>query len=137
VERHRVLDMMREAEYSVQYVTEPMAYWLAAAGILIQLILAAMMYSSPVWVGDSNGVMFLYSLVVLSIGLLGIYWLRSDASGKIKFGSLLLIISAVMSFTTMWGLVTGSGLMISGGALAIASIRPILRVPQWSEIISR
>jgi hypothetical protein len=129
--------MTREAEYSVRYVTEPMAYWLAAAGILVQLVLATVMYASPVWVGDSNGIMFMYALVVLSIGLLGVYWLRSDSSGKIKFGSLLLIISAVMSFTTMWGLVTGSGLMISGGALAIASIRPVLRVPQWSEIISR
>ena len=124
-------------EYSVRYVTEPMAYWFAASGILVQLVLAAIMYSSPVWVGDSNYVMFMYTLVVLSMGLLGAYWLRSDATGKIKFGSLLLIISAVMSFTTMWGLITGSGLMISGGALAIASIRPVLKVPQWSEIISR
>ena len=133
----KCLGMSGEAEYSVRYVTESMAYWLASAGILVQLILAAVMYASPVWVGDSNGVMFTYTIAVLSIGLLGAYWLRSDSSGKIKFGSLLLIISAVMSFTTMWGLVTGSGLMISGGALAIASIRPVMRVPRWSEIISR
>jgi len=114
-----------------------MAYWLAASGILVQLVLAAIMYASPIWVGDSNGIMFMYTLAVLCIGLLGVYWLRSEATGKIKFGSLLLIISAVMSFTTMWGLITGSGLMISGGALAIASIRPVLKIPRWSEIISR
>ena len=48
-----------------------------------------------------------------------------------------MIVSAIMSFTTMWGLVIGSGLMVSGGALAIISIRPVLKVPQWSEIISR
>ena len=129
--------MRRESGYSVTYIAEPMAYWFAATGILVQLVLATVMYASPVWVGNSNGIMFMYFLVVLSIGLLGAYWLRSDNCGKIKFGSLLLIISAVMSFTTMWGLITGSGLMISGGALAIASIRPVLKVPQWSEIISR
>ena len=122
---------------SVSFVTEPMAYWLAASGILVQTVLAALMYASPIWVGDSSPVMFAYTFIVLTIGLAGIYWLKSDAPGKIKFGSLLLIVSAIMSFTTMWGLITGAGLMISGGALAIASIRPVLRIPRWSEIISR
>ena len=128
---------MMKGEYSVRYITEPMAYWLAASGILVQTVLAAATYASPVWVGSSNIIMFMYTFVVISIGLVGIFWLKSGSSGKIKFGSLLLIISAVMSFTTMWGLVTGSGLMVSGGALAIISIRPILKVSQWSEIISR
>ena len=128
---------MVEARGSVRYVTEPMAYWMVASGILVQTILAAILYASPVWVGDSTPAMFAYTVISLSIGLAGILWLKSENSGKIKFGSLLVIISAVMSFTTMWGLITGSGLMISGGALSIASIRPVLKIPRWSEIISR
>ena len=130
--------MTEEALYgSVRYVTEPMAYWLGVSGILVQTILTAGLYASPIWVGDSNSLMFAYTVIVLSIGLLGILWLKSESSGKIKFGSLLLIICAVMSFTTMWGLVTGSGLMLSGGALAIASIHPVVKIPRWTEIISR
>jgi len=129
--------MTTRASGSVHYVTEPMAYWLAVSGILVQTVLAAALYASPIWVGDSNSIMFAYTVIVLSIGLMGICWLRSESSGKIKFGSLLIIISGVMSFTTMWGLVTGSGLMLSGGALAIASVHPVMKIPRWSEIISR
>ena len=120
---------------SVIYVTKPIAFWLAASGILVQTILTTVIYASPVWVGSSNIIMLMYTLAVISIGAVGIFWLKSGNDGKIKFGSLLLIICAIMSFTTRWGLVMGSGLMVCGGALAIISIRPVLKVPRWSEII--
>ena len=64
---------MMEGEYSVRYITEPTAYWLAASGILVQTVLAAATYASPIWVGSSNIIMFMYTFVVISIGLVGIY----------------------------------------------------------------
>lgn len=128
----------KETSLAFRFTTNPAAFLLAATGLIVQVITALVIFG-PILVSLNSEALLAvtYTSVVILLGLAGVYWLNSKSSGMIKFGSLLLLCSAVMAVTTIWGYFIGSFLMVTGAIAAVSTIRAELRIPQRHEIVSR
>lgn len=130
---------MSRTEYErralVRYTVNPAALWFSAIGIAIQIV--SMVLGSKIF---GTGYLDLTSLVYTSVPILAsvaaLYWIRSRDVGLIKFGAILLFISALMPFTTLWGFFFGSAFMIGGTVTALATIRRKTLVTEWTNIIN-
>ena len=71
-----------------------------------------------------------FTAIVLAVGYLGSWWLRSHDATKIKVGATLVLVAALFSVTTVWGLFLGSILAIIGSIVAFTTIQKT-SVPKW------
>ncbi len=134
----------------------PLSVWLSMIGLVMQGISGVVLYTggpafasvlpgilTPGWILNeepwnlsSDG--FWLSLIMLSaytacifiVGLLGVRWLVSHDLNKIRNGVATVIASALLAWTTGWGLLFGSALMLAGGTVGYAGIRRIHTLTQ-------
>lgn len=64
-----------------------------------------------------------FTAIVLAVGYLGAWWLRSHDSTKIRIGATLVLVAALFSVTTVWGLFLGSILAIIGSIVGFTTIQ--------------
>lgn len=119
------------------------AFYLGAVGLATQLLAATAIYlvRSQAWpimgvlmgsrgmaaayitMGHSGENAFVLSLsltlMLLSATLFSLMLLKTGKLGTVKIGAVLLIILALMSVTTTFGLILGSALMIASGIAGI------------------
>jgi len=60
-----------------------------------------------------------FTVAVVAIGVMGVVWMNSSSLSRVRTGSTLVLVTAVISFPTMFGLVIGSLLMLIGGILGL------------------
>ncbi len=127
--------------------SNPAAFWLSLAGLAIQGVAALMVvtfysvyprfgYGMFGMMGGYGGMMGPYfgagwygwtwvwvavAAVALILGVLGVIWMSSPESGKVRSGSVLVLVAAVGAFPTMWGFWIGSVLMFVGAILGLAT----------------
>lgn len=70
------------------------------------------------------GVWLVVEAVALVLGVLGLVWMNSSSLGKVRNGSMLLLVVAVVAFPTMWGFWVGSILMFVGAVMGLTTIQP-------------
>jgi hypothetical protein len=121
---------------AVTYVVNPAALWFAMGGLCIQVASAILIFSGALGPSFLDITLLTYNIVTILLGLAGFLCLIAHDVGLIKFGSILLLISAIMPFATFWGFFAGSALMIGAAVTALATIRRQTKVAGWSEIIS-
>jgi hypothetical protein len=124
----------------------PAAFWLSLAGLAIQgisTVMIAAMYPlfqgfrgmmgyyggmmggyygaySTGWYGWM-GLSLVVAVVALVLGILGVVWMNSSIIGRVRNGSVLVLIAAVVAFPTMWGFWIGSVLMFVGAVMGLAT----------------
>jgi flavodoxin len=119
-------------------------FFISVIGLAVQGLAGLAMYG-PALATESNGIpndvsawlsaniapitpSALWSLVIaftigiFVIGLVGLYWLRSNRTTRIRFGAALVLVSAVLAATTAWGFGIGSLLMLVGLIMAFRTI---------------
>ena len=118
------------------YEVNPLALWLAGAGLITQTLSAVFVFSGALGPISLDITLLTYTVVTILLGLAGLACLMTHDIGLIKFGAILIFISALMPFATFWGFFAGSAFMIGGTATALSTIRRKTKVTGWSEIIS-
>ncbi|MDV3293128.1 MAG: hypothetical protein LYZ70_02550 [Nitrososphaerales archaeon] len=134
------------AATDAQVPANPTAFWLSLAGFVIQGVAAVMVvtmfsffsgfggmmgyyggmmggYCGTGWYGLA-GVWLVVEAVALVLGVLGLVWMNSSSLGKVRNGSMLLLVVAVVAFPTMWGFWVGSILMFVGAVMGLTTIQP-------------
>lgn len=81
-----------------------------------------MMFGGP-WISGfySNWFPFFAILagVVIVLGLFGVLWMNTTFLSRVRTGSILVLIAAVIAFPTMFGFMIGSLLMLIGSVLGL------------------
>ncbi len=123
------------------------AFWLSVAGLAVQglaLILTATMYSAfsgfgagmfgmmgyyggmmgpyygTGWYG-ATWVWLAFALAAVAVGVLGVALMNTRDAGRLRGGAVLVLLSAVLAFPTMWGFWIGSTLMFIGAVMGLAT----------------
>ncbi len=125
----------------------PVAFLLSAAGLGIQafaLVMTLLVSSTfPAFFGRMFGMMgyyggmmgpyygtgwygtawvwFAVALVAIAIGAVGLAMMNSSAVGRVRNGAVLVLLSAVFAFPTMWGFWIGSVLMFVGAIMGLTT----------------
>ena len=132
-----------------------LGYWVSIAGLVVQAVSAVVLFTSMfliselytylppavveqwnMWNGlihapDFSGfttivlLLLAYTIAIIALSAAGTHWMRSQDISKIRFGSLIVVVSAVLSVTTIWGMVLGSSLMIVGSIAAFYGLRSL------------
>ncbi len=130
-----------------------LAYWLSIAGVVVQAISAVVLVTSMllisefyaylpsavvnqwnVWNGliqgpESSGfavivsLLLAYTIAIIALSAVGAHWMRSQDINKIRFGTLIVLVCAILSVTTIWGMFFGSSLMAIGSIAALYGLR--------------
>lgn len=129
----------------------PVSAWLSLMGLAVQGVSALVWYTAgpalassipeiltPDWILNGQPwnqafdafwleliMLSIYTACVFIVGLLGVRWLVSHDLKKIRSGVATVIVSALLAWTTGWGLLLGSALMLAGGTVGYAGIRRI------------
>jgi hypothetical protein len=74
-------------------------------------------YGPFIFVWSASFIMM--GLILIAVGIIGIYFMKSGERRRVSVGGLLLIVASVFAFPTMFGFFLGSFLMFVGGILAI------------------
>ncbi|HZW56604.1 MAG TPA: hypothetical protein VFF30_09970 [Nitrososphaerales archaeon] len=78
-------------------------------------------YSSGMLSGWVGGAWLSFSALVIVLGAIGLWEMKSRNERAAMTGSALVLIAALVAFPTMWGLLVGSSLMVAGGVIEIAN----------------
>jgi len=64
------------------------------------------------------------AFVVVGLGVYGAFMMNSSDVVRVRLGATLVLVAAVVAFSTMWGFLIGSMLMLVGGALGFVWTPP-------------
>ncbi len=128
----------------------PAAFWLSAIGVLVQVLAAGVVlvmypvslglggmmgyygsmngfhwgmmgaYTGAAWYW-SAGLWLALVLVVLTLGILGVAWMRSGSVGRVRRGSVLVLVTAIAALALMWGFWIGSVAMFVGAVIGLGT----------------
>ena len=118
----------------------------AIQGVALLLLLLSLAFFSPFYGGFqgygpwmmvswmightfSNNAVWALMLVisafgVIGMGIYGAFMMNSSDVVRVRLGATLVLIAAVIAFSTMWGFLLGSLLMLAGGALGFVWTPP-------------
>ena len=130
-----------------------LGYWVSIAGLVVQAVSAVVLFTSMfliselyaylppavfdqwnVWNGLIHGpefsgftvifsLLLAYTAAIIALSALGAHWMRSQDISKIRFGTLIVLVSAILSVTTIWGMFLGSSMMVVGSIVAFYGLR--------------
>lgn len=69
------------------------------------------LWASPIWLAWLGG--------VVGLSFLAAYWIGSRVEDKVRAGSIIALVIAILAFPTMWGLAIGSLLLFIAGILGL------------------
>ena len=67
------------------------------------------------------GLWLVVAVVAVALGILGVVWMNSNSIGRVRNGSVLVLIAAVVAFPMMWGFWIGSVLMFVGAVMGLVT----------------
>lgn len=70
---------------------------------------------SPFWFAF----FIIFAAAEIALGVLGLLWMNTANIGRIRTGSIFVLIASIIAFPTMWGFMIGSLLMLIGGILGL------------------
>lgn len=88
-----------------------------------------MMMGGP-WFGGAlwSPLSSLFAVVVIALGVLGIFWMNASELSMVRTGSTLVLVASIIAFPTMFGFMIGSLLMLIGGILGLTWQPPTAKV---------
>jgi hypothetical protein len=105
------------------------AFHVAAFAILIILVAIPTLFwnGNAIWMGgppwpSMAGWVLLWlasAVVVVVMGLLGVLMMNSPSVSRVRAGSVIVLLVAIIAFPTLWGLFIGSLLMFIGAILGL------------------
>ncbi len=79
-------------------------------------------YNSPGLMGGwEGGIWLLIAGLIVVLGAIGVLKMRSNRRSSVTTGSILVLITALIAYPTMWGFFAGSLLMAIGGIVGLAT----------------
>jgi hypothetical protein len=96
-----------------------------------------MMVSWMIGYPFSNNTVWVLTLVisafaVIGLGIYGAFMMNSSDVVRVRLGATLVLIGAIIAFSTMWGFLIGSLLMLVGSVLGYAWTPTQQQTPQTS-----
>lgn len=81
-----------------------------------------MMFGGPWTYGFYSGwfpIFVIFAAAVIALGVLGALWMNTSSLSKVRTGSILVLVAAIIAFPTMFGFMIGSLLMFVGSILGL------------------